>query len=133
MLTIDPSLVCWIIERIQEFHAQEDVAIHEEPEIPHDDWGLAGMASVAEYADDPAYQEIKSNIDELEPEQQVCLVALMWMGRGDFDDNEWQLAFAEAKSNWTAHTAEYLIATPLVSDYLAEGLSMMGYSCDDED
>lgn len=133
MLNIDPGLVCWIIERVQEFHAQEDVAIHEDPEVPDDDWGLVGMAGMHEYVDDPVYQEIKTNIDELEPQQQVALVALMWMGRGDFDANEWDLAFSEAKSSWTTHTADYLMATPLVSDYIAEGLSMLGYSCDNDD
>jgi len=30
---------------------------------------------------------------------------------------------------WTPHTAEYLLARPLVADHLEEGLSQMGYSC----
>jgi hypothetical protein len=28
----------------------------------------------------------------------------------------------QAREQWTDHTAEYLISTPLLSDYLAEGL-----------
>jgi len=33
---------------------------------------------------DFAYEELKTTIEDLEPDQQVCLVALMWLGRGDF-------------------------------------------------
>jgi hypothetical protein len=57
-------------------------------------------------------------------------VALMWLGRGDYDLEEWEDALEQARESWSAHTAEYLIATPLVADYLEEGLSMHGYSCE---
>jgi len=32
---------------------------------------------------DPTYAELKTTIDDLEPDQQIRLVALMWLGRGD--------------------------------------------------
>ncbi len=43
---------------------------------------------------------------------------------------QWDEAYAEAKERWTPHTADYLISTPLVADYLEEGLSLFGYSQD---
>jgi hypothetical protein len=49
-------------------------------------------------------------------------VALMWIGRGDFEIDEWDDALERAQDSWNARTAEYLIGTPLVADYLAEGL-----------
>ncbi len=55
----------------------------------------------------------------------------MWLGRGDFDIEEWGTALAEARSNRNARTASYLLGTPLVADYLQEGLSLHGYSCDE--
>ena len=65
-----------------------------------------------------------SVINDLEPDQQVSIVALMWLGRGDYTIDEWDDVIAQAKEQWTDHTAEYLISTPLLSDYLAEGLEL---------
>ncbi|MFW5452066.1 DUF3775 domain-containing protein [Thioalkalivibrio sulfidiphilus] len=127
MLEMNPDIVCTIIERAREFHAKEEVVIPEEPGSPADDWALQVLA---DHADDLTYQDLKTQIDDLDPEQQVQLVALMWMGRGDYEADEWNTALAEAKDNWTPTTAEYLIATPLVADYLSEALDMLGYSCE---
>ncbi|HEX6929865.1 MAG TPA: DUF3775 domain-containing protein, partial [Gammaproteobacteria bacterium] len=69
-------------------------------------------------------------IDDLEPVQQAELVSLMWLGRGDYDVDEWEDIRQQAKEQWTEHTAEYLLATPLVADYLEEGLSLLGFSCE---
>ncbi len=127
MLEMNPDIVCAIIERAREFHAKEEVVITEEPGSPADDWALQVLA---DHADDLTYQDLKTQIDDLDPEQQVQLVALMWMGRGDYEADEWNTALAEAKDNWTPTTAEYLIATPLVADYLSEALDMLGYRCE---
>jgi hypothetical protein len=48
-------------------------------------------------------------IDDLEPDQQVDLVAV-WLGRGDFDIEYWRRQ-TEARRVRTARTADYLIAT----------------------
>ena len=55
----------------------------------------------------------------------------MWLGRGDFGVEEWESALQQAREAWTPRTADYLIGTPLVADYLEEGLSELGYSCSD--
>jgi len=126
-LDINPDIVCQIVARAHEFHAQDEVDFDEEPEGPAD---TAAMEALAEYNEEPAFLEIKSAIEDLEPDQQVSLVALMWVGRGDFGVEEWDDAVSQAKDAWTAHTADYLIATPLVADYLEEGLAQFGHSCD---
>jgi Protein of unknown function (DUF3775) len=54
----------------------------------------------------------------------------MWLGRGEFDVSEWEAAMNEARERWTHRTAEYLTGTPLVADYLLEGLSLLGHSCE---
>lgn len=128
MMELNPDTVCAIIDRAREFHGQESVTLPEVPDDPDDDWALQVLA---DHADDLTYQDAKSQIDDLEPDQQVSLVALMWLGRGDYDEDQWEEALIEAGEQWTARTAEYLMATPLLADYLAEGLSMLGYSCDD--
>jgi hypothetical protein len=58
------------------------------------------------------------------------VVALMWLGRGEFDAAEWEEAVEEARNSWTTTTAEYLIAHPQLADHLLEGLDLLGYSCE---
>ena len=53
----------------------------------------------------------------------------MWIGRGDFDASEWDDALQQARDMWTSHTAEYLLARPLVADFLEEGLVSLDYAC----
>ncbi len=128
MLEVNPEIVCFIIDKAHEFHAKEQVVIPEEPINPSDDWALQVLA---DHEDDPTYLELKTTIDDLEPDQQEALVALMWLGRGDYEVDEWQAALQAAHENHNERTAEYLIATPLIADYLAEGLSLLGYSCEE--
>lgn len=128
MLNINPESACLIIAKAREFHAKEEVVITEVPESMSDDWALQILA---DHAEDLTYLEIRDAIEDLEPDQQIELVALMWLGRGDYDESEWGDAVQDAGENWTARTADYLIATPLVADYLEEGLNMLGYSCED--
>ena len=128
MLDLNPETVCFIIAKSQEFHAQEEVVIPEEPLSPGDDWARQVLAN---HSDNLVYKELQLTIDDLEPDQQCALVALMWLGRGDYVVSEWETALQQASDNWTNRTADYLIGEPLVADYLAEGLALLGYSCDE--
>lgn len=120
-LDLNRETVRFIIDKAHEFHVQESVTFPEEPLSPSDDWARQVLA---DHGDDPTFQELKSTIEDLEPDQQVTLVALMWVGRGDFTLDEWDDAIERAQDSWNPRTAEYLIGTPLVADYLAEGLDM---------
>lgn len=127
MLTINPDTVCFLISKARQFHAKEEVVIPEEPMSPSDDWALQVLA---DHIDDYTYQEVESAIDSLDIDKQVALVALMWLGRGDFELGEWEEATEAARQAWNGDTTHYLMGTPLVADYLEEGLVQHGYSCD---
>lgn len=127
MLEVNPETVCFIINKAQEFQTQEQGAFQDEPTDTDGEWS---SQSAPDYQNDMSYQELKSTIEDLEPDQQVNLVALMWLGRGDFSVDEWEAALDQAKDNWNDRTADYLISTPLIADYLQEGLNQLGYSCD---
>jgi hypothetical protein len=127
-LDVNPDTVCFLVDKAHEFHAKEGVVIEDEPLSPADDWARQVLA---DHNDDPTYHELRATINDLEPDQQVQLVALMWLGRGDFDETEWDQAIEAAGEAWNTRTAEYLIATPMLADYLQEGLSLLGFSCAD--
>ncbi|MBK8162901.1 MAG: DUF3775 domain-containing protein [Gammaproteobacteria bacterium] len=123
---INPETVCRIIGGIREFQAKEEVVLPEVTDSSSDDWALQVLA---DHGDDLTYDETRGVIDDLEPDQQIALVALMWVGRGDFLETEWDDALAAAEEHWNPRTAEYLLATPLADDYIEEGLALLGYSC----
>jgi hypothetical protein len=58
-------------------------------------------------------------------------VTLAWLGRDDYSASDWPAVREEAARAHNQRTAEYLLGMPLVADFLEEGLSMRGYSCED--
>lgn len=123
---LNPETVCHIIAGIREFQAKEEVVLPEVTDSSSDDWALQVLA---DHGDDLTYDETRTAIDDLEPDQQIALVALMWIGRGDFLETEWDEAYAAAEEQANPRTPEYLLATPLADDFLEEGLALLGYSC----
>jgi len=116
-----------IIDKAHEFHSREDVTFPEEPDSIDEGWA---QQVASDYAGDPYYQELKNIIEDLEPDQQIMLVSLMWVGRGDYSLEEWEEALQFAEETWTENTAEYLVGTPLLADYLAEGLQQFETEAD---
>ncbi len=128
MLSVHPDTICFIIAKAREFQAKEQVVIPETPSSPSDDWALQVLA---DHIDDLCLLEVKTAVQDLSPEQQAELVALMWLGRGDYDIEDWYTAIEDARHAQSDNTAQYLLAHPYVSDYLEEGLIQHGYSCEE--
>ena len=120
-LDLNTETVRNIINKVHAFHAQDDVSLPDENEHEVINEDLL-MQFATDFGGDAYYQELKSTIDDLEPDQQMTLVALMWLGRGDYSLEEWEEAMDFAEESWNDHTAEYLLGTPLLSDYLEEAL-----------
>jgi hypothetical protein len=128
MLNINPEIICFIINKAREFQAKEEVTIPEEPNSPADDWARQVLA---DHTDDLCLEEVRLTVIDLEPDQEAELVALMWLGRGDYELDDWEATVADAEAELKGNTAEYLLAHPMVADYLVEGLIQHGYSCDE--
>ena len=127
-IAVNPNIIGNIITMAREFHVKEQVSIPETPLSPTSDWATQVLA---DHQDDPTYNQLKAIIDDLEPDQQVCIVAVMWLGRGDFTIEEWDNALQHAGDSWNENTANYLLGHPLLSNYLEEGLSLLGYYSED--
>jgi uncharacterized protein DUF3775 len=127
MIDVNPDTVASLIDKARIFHGKGGSL------IPDDNTSSSGNIAadmLTEQEDDQTFQEFKIAVDDLEPDQQTELIALMWIGRGDFDAGEWDVALEQAREEWTPRTAEYLLSTPMVADYLREGLAALGYSTD---
>ena len=75
--------------------------------------------------------ELSGFIQNLNVDEQIDLVALMWLGRGDGELDNWNDLRAEASRAHNNRTASYLIETPMLADYLEEALSQFGMSPED--
>lgn len=124
-LDLNRDIIDGIIDKAHEFNEREDVTpLEDETEPEIGDAELSGQMA-SRYGADPFYQQLKSTIDDLAPEQQITLVTLMWVGRGDYSIDEWDDALEHAEESWNDHTADYLIGTPLLADYLTEALEQV--------
>ena len=86
MLTISPGKVVFVIERARQFDVKDAVTDPGEGSNMADD----GMIEVLEdHPDDPAEEELRAFIDGLNDDEKVDLVALMWLGRDDYDAADW--------------------------------------------
>jgi hypothetical protein len=85
------------------------------------------MVSVLEgQSDDPTPQELRAFLVGLSSDEQIALVALAWIGRGDFSADEWEDAKALARERHTGSSTRYLMGMPLLGDYLEEGAAALG-------
>ncbi len=128
-LTVSSETVCFLIIKAREFDVKEEVTEPDPGSNPTDD---GDVAVLEDHADDPSEEEIRSTIAALSVDEKAELVALAWVGRGDYDIKEWGVARSEAEAHAT-NTASYLLGMPLLGDYLEEGLSQTGRGCVDED
>lgn len=126
MLNMSPEKICYVIVKAREFEVPEDV-VEEDPGSDAVDDGFRGV--LAAYPDDPTYQELKAFLDGLNEDEQAEMVALVWLGRGDYDAGAWQRAVADARERHTGPSTAYLLGTPLLPDLLEEGLNALGFSC----
>jgi hypothetical protein len=124
MLDINPELVHSIIQKAKQFQAKEEI---DSPEQESDSPDNMDISVLTDQPDDLVYDEVKQAIQDLDPDQQAELVALIWLGREDYLVDEWKKAVKEARKIISPMTAEYILSKPQVSEYLEEGLSKLGY------
>lgn len=127
MLNVNPDTVCRLIELAHAFHAREPAAFPDDGSNPVDDWT---QPMLADGEDNTSADEFSSALADLEPDQQQEVVALLWLGRGDYTLEEWDDIVKQASEQWSPETARYLLDHPLVADQLREGLELHGYRCD---
>jgi hypothetical protein len=127
-LAISSDKVCFFILKARELEAKDVVTEPDTASNPTDD----DMVAVLEdHRDDPSFRELLSFINGLNEDEQVDLVTLTWLGRGDGDLADWHELRREAARVHNNHTAQYLLAKPLLADHLDEALSRLGLRCED--
>jgi hypothetical protein len=126
MLTIPLEKLAYIVEKAREYDAEvpadpdaqdgSDAADDDEREI------------LLDTPDNPTAQELRDALDGLNIDEREELLALLWLGRGDYDAQSWREALRQARDTGTATETDYLLGTPLLGDYLEEGVEALGLS-----
>ena len=75
--------------------------------------------------------EMEAFIQRVNEDEQISLVALMWIGRGTFDAAELEEALTTARQEATTPTEDYLRGSPHLADHLENGLDALGISARD--
>ena len=125
-LTISSETVFFIIVKAREFDEQVEPSDPDSGSNPTDD---REVDVLEEKADNPVVHELRAAFERLNIDEQLDLLALTWLGRGEF--GTFAEARKEAESLDEVHAGRYLIGTPLLGDYLEEGLSQLGISLED--
>lgn len=128
MLKTPLEQLAYIVEKAREFDAETAPVDSDTGSNPSDDNDVSILEASG---DNPTEQELAAALESLDDEQRIELLALMWLGRGDFEREEWKEALAQARGVHNEHETDYLIGTPLLADYLEIGLDVLGYSLED--
>lgn len=126
-LSISEDKLCYIIAKAREFDVKDVVTDPDDSSNPADD---AMIAVLEDHPDDPVVQELTSVIRTLSEDEQIDLVALAWLGRGDGTLDDWDDLRGEAARAHNRRTAAYLLGMPLLPNHLEDAISQFGISCE---
>jgi hypothetical protein len=122
-MTVSPEKVAFLIEKTRQFDVKEGATDPDSGSNATDD----NMIDVLEdNGSDPVEQEITAFVKALTEDEQLDVIALMRLGRGDAEIEEWSRLRKEISDTREMTTTRVLLDEPLVSDYLAEGLNAFG-------
>lgn len=127
-LNISRDKIYYIIIKAREFDAKVAPAESDPGSDPADS---DEREILEDHADDATLAELRTAIDDLNEDEVIDLIALAWLGRGDFERDGWKEARALAGERHRHHSARYLTGMPALGDYLEEGLATLGFSCED--
>ena len=73
-----------------------------------------------------AEPELRAFIADMNEDEQAELVAILWIGRGSFEVEEFAEAVATARAERSTPTEDYLLATPNLAYDIEAGLEALG-------
>jgi hypothetical protein len=130
-LSIDPETVRLFVLKARAIGAgvKDDYTAGGDHEIELDDRSRDahhhdGLAE--EESDDLTGEELRELIADLNVDETAELIALMWLGRGDYERSECKTAVDEARRRDRRKAAAYLLGMPLLAELLEEGLETLG-------
>jgi hypothetical protein len=127
-LAISAEKIAAIIAKARQFDVKDVVTDPDSSSNASDD---AMLSVLEDHSDDPVRTELTAIIRGLNEDEQIELVTLAWLGRGDGELDDWEDIRTEASRAHNRRTAEYLLGMPLLGDVLEEGLAQFGHAIEE--
>lgn len=118
--------VCELILRARAVDVKEGITDPDSGSNPIDDGSTDVLTADP---DDTTEEQVREFLAGLNDDERHDIVAIAWIGRGDYDPEEWADARRLARERESLPTADYLLGIPNVGDLLDEGLAALGRSC----
>ncbi|MFZ4407839.1 MAG: DUF3775 domain-containing protein [Paracraurococcus sp.] len=126
-LGISLETVATVVDHARAVQATEET---DPAQLSEDDASEAAL--LQDDPDDLTEDTLREFIDGLNEDEQAALIALAWVGRGDYGPEEWEEALRlAAERNEAGNAGAYLIGMDMVGDLLAEGVAAFGLSIED--
>ncbi|MDO9708951.1 DUF3775 domain-containing protein [Paracraurococcus lichenis] len=126
-LGISLETVATVVDHVRAIQATEET---DDAQLSEDENSEAAL--LQENPDDLTEASLREFIDELNQDEQAALIALAWVGRGDYGPEEWEEALRLAiERNEGGDAGSYLLGMDMVGDLLAEGVAAFGLSIED--
>jgi hypothetical protein len=128
-LSISAEKVAFIIEKAREYDVKEGDSDPDSGSNPTDDDSIDVLV---DDGSDPTGAELGGFIAALNEDEQLDLVALTWLGRGEGTLEDWddlRTRAIEARAAYRAprrETVRYLLGDPMLGDLLADGMEAFG-------
>jgi hypothetical protein len=134
-LAISAEKVAFIIEKAREFDVKEAASDPDSGSNAADDDEIDVLE---DNGSDPVVAELGGFIQAMNEDEQLDLVTLMWIGRGDGTVEEWddlRARAVEARAEYKSprrEAVQYLLGEPMLGDLLADGMDELGIDWTDE-
>ena len=122
-MTLPTDKLAFIIEKSREFDMLVDLDDPMPGSNPADDRELMILQDTP---DNPVRDELAGALGSLNDDQLTELLALLWVGRGDYGFETWNEAVRQARFAKNRRVVRYLIGTPMLGDLIEEGLAELG-------
>jgi hypothetical protein len=129
-LSTSTAQLGFLVAKAREFDVEVPPSGTEDGSDMADDRAVAALEDTP---DNPAEQELEAALKDLNTDQLREVLALTWVGRGDYTAAEWTQALAQAATLDETRTPGYLMETPLLADLLETGLDELGYNITDDE
>jgi hypothetical protein len=120
---IDRETLAYIVLKAKAF---DGLVASDDPTDASDSPDDRFVDALEDERDNPVQRELAVAIRQLSEDAKITLVALAWLGRGDYEASEWGQALKAARERGEAPAARYLMGLPLLGDYLEDGAAELG-------
>lgn len=137
MLRINVDKVCYVIDLAMQLEGKVEPPYKGGSDLSRgvadDPGGDDPLSPILDQPGDSTADNLASYLKLLGEDELADLLALLWLGRDEFEPEEWEEACDRADEEVLSGDAvSELLDAPHLADHLIEGLQELGYECPED-